>query len=131
LLIWKRASEQSEQSEQARSTNQPPPNHQLLKPNPTGDNTWPKLFINPSTPYHSLRTSVANNGYAGFVIIPRYATEIYYNCSTPSQNEVLYNNLYSTYWGGPSTIDDIVRREAVRVVQPIAMGCSSCATTLS
>jgi len=83
----------------------------------TGDNTWPQLFINPSTPYHSLRTSVATNGYDGFVIVPRFATEIYYNCSVPNQNEVLYNNLYSTYWGGPSTINDIVRREAVRVVR--------------
>jgi hypothetical protein len=30
-----------------------------------------------------LISSVQNNGYAGMVIIPRWATTIYYNCDLP------------------------------------------------
>jgi hypothetical protein len=41
-----------------------------------------------------LLTTKATNGYDGYSILPRFATEIYYNCSTPTQNMVLYNNLY-------------------------------------
>jgi hypothetical protein len=82
-----------------------------------GDNTWPALFTNPANPYHALRTTAAKNGYDGFTILPRFATEIYYNCSIPAQNEALYNNLYRSYFGGDSTIDQIVAREALRVVR--------------
>lgn len=46
-----------------------------------GDNTRPPLR-NPNNKYHPLISTVANNGYAGLVIIPRYATTIYYNCDT-------------------------------------------------
>ena len=42
-----------------------------------------------------LRTTVAVNGFEGFAILPRFATEVYYNCSTPAQNLALYNKLYS------------------------------------
>ncbi|GBF97931.1 hypothetical protein Rsub_10604 [Raphidocelis subcapitata] len=81
----------------------------------TGDNTWPFL-LNQDNPYHPLYTTAATNGYDGFAIIPRFATEVYYNCSTATQNEILYNRLYSGYYG-PSTIDDILAREAARVVR--------------
>lgn len=47
-----------------------------------GDNTRPPLK-NPNSKFHPLISSVANNGYAGLVIIPRYATTIYYNCDKP------------------------------------------------
>ncbi|GBF97916.1 hypothetical protein Rsub_10589 [Raphidocelis subcapitata] len=81
----------------------------------TGDNTWPFL-LNQDNPYHPLYTTVATNGYDGFAIIPRFATEVYYNCSTETQNADLYNRLYSNYYG-PSTINDILAREAARVVR--------------
>lgn len=82
----------------------------------TGDNTWPFL-MNAAAPHHVLRTSVQTSGYGGFAVLPRFATEIYYNCSTVAQNEALYNSLYASYYGGPSTINQIVAREATRVVR--------------
>ena len=82
----------------------------------TGDNTWP-FFKNTANPHHMLYTTVAKNGYDGFAILPRFATEVYYNCSTATQNAALYNRLYSSFFGGPSTISQIMAREATRVVR--------------
>jgi len=45
-----------------------------------GDNTRPVLMA--SDPYHPLISTVAANGYDGLVIVPRWATSIYYNCDT-------------------------------------------------
>jgi hypothetical protein len=42
--------------------------------------------------------------------------EIYYSAATTAQNVAFYNALYSGYFGGPSTIDQILAREADRVV---------------
>lgn len=83
-----------------------------------GDNTWPHLQSS-ANPHHPLRTTRAANGYDGFAILPRFATEVYYNCSTAAQNEALYNHLYqqSAFAGVPSTIADIVAREARRVMR--------------
>lgn len=49
--------------------------------NAVGDNTRPPLR-NQQNDYWPLYTTVAANGYAGFAIIPRWATNIYYNCDT-------------------------------------------------
>ncbi|EJT52266.1 hypothetical protein A1Q1_05476 [Trichosporon asahii var. asahii CBS 2479] len=46
-----------------------------------GDNTRPVLR-NGESPYHPLISTVEGNGYAGLVIVPRWATSIYYNCDT-------------------------------------------------
>jgi hypothetical protein len=43
-----------------------------------GDNTRP-LLRNPTNFHLPLITTVAANGYAGFTIIPRWASRIYYN----------------------------------------------------
>lgn len=48
-----------------------------------GDNTRPVL-MNSQNPFWPLTTDVTNNGYAGLVIIPRWATTIYYNCDLPA-----------------------------------------------
>jgi len=47
-----------------------------------GDNTRPVLRN--SNTFWPLISTVAANGYAGLVIVPRWATTIYYNCDTPS-----------------------------------------------
>lgn len=44
-----------------------------------GDNTRAPLK-NPNNKFHPLITTVKDNGHAGLVIIPRFATTIYYNC---------------------------------------------------
>ncbi|KAK5058784.1 hypothetical protein LTR84_011048 [Exophiala bonariae] len=48
-----------------------------------GDNTRVPLR-NPKNTMYGLTTDVASNGYAGFLVIPRWATRIYYNCDTPA-----------------------------------------------
>ncbi|KAK6348079.1 hypothetical protein TWF718_005897 [Orbilia javanica] len=49
--------------------------------NAVGDNTRPPLRNNNSV-YWPLYTTVADNGYDGFQITPRFATRIYFNCDT-------------------------------------------------
>lgn len=46
-----------------------------------GDNTRPVLRNQQNT-FYPLTTTVADNGYAGLTVIPRWATTIYYNCDT-------------------------------------------------
>lgn len=46
-----------------------------------GDNTRPLLRYT-ANPYWPLISNVADNGYDGLVIIPRWSTAIYYNCNT-------------------------------------------------
>lgn len=47
-----------------------------------GDNTRPVLQ-NSQDEYWPLISTVANNGYDGLIIVPRWATTIYYNCDLP------------------------------------------------
>ncbi|CAM9431671.1 unnamed protein product, partial [Hapterophycus canaliculatus] len=55
-----------------------------------GDNTYTLANTNPETvslinednQFHSLTTSVDTNGLAGMQIVPRFATNIYFNCVT-------------------------------------------------
>ncbi|KAF2423714.1 hypothetical protein EJ08DRAFT_700958 [Tothia fuscella] len=46
-----------------------------------GDNTRPPLR-NQENEFWPVVSSVANNGYAGLTIVPRWATTIFYNCDT-------------------------------------------------
>ncbi|KAI8465295.1 MAG: hypothetical protein J3K34DRAFT_461466 [Monoraphidium minutum] len=80
----------------------------------TGDNTWRHL-MHPTNPHAMLSTTAAANGYDGFSILPRWATEIYFNCSTVQQNLDLYNHIYAPQLG-PSTFDQVLDREAARVL---------------
>lgn len=51
--------------------------------NVVGDNTRPVL-LNTVNEFWPLISTVANNGYAGLTIMPRWATTIFYNCDTPA-----------------------------------------------
>ncbi|CAN0214942.1 unnamed protein product, partial [Scytosiphon promiscuus] len=46
----------------------------------TVDNT--AILINEDNQFHSIYTTVANNGYDGAQIVPRFATFVYFNCVT-------------------------------------------------
>jgi len=48
-----------------------------------GDNTRPVL-LNTNNEYYALTSTVASNGYAGMIIMPRWATTIYFNCDLPA-----------------------------------------------
>ncbi|KAF7552884.1 hypothetical protein G7Z17_g4063 [Cylindrodendrum hubeiense] len=47
-----------------------------------GDNTRPQTR-NAANVYWPMVTTLESNNYAGLVVIPRFATRIYYNCNTP------------------------------------------------
>ncbi|KAH9863828.1 hypothetical protein J1614_009760 [Plenodomus biglobosus] len=51
--------------------------------NVVGDNTRP-LLRNTQNVFWPLTTTVAGNGYAGLIVMPRWATIIYYNCDLPA-----------------------------------------------
>lgn len=48
-----------------------------------GDNTRPVLR-NAANDMYPYITTMASNGYDGFLVIPRWATRIYYNCDLPN-----------------------------------------------
>lgn len=80
----------------------------------TGDNSRSELV--PEHPYVGLYTTEEKNGFNGVLIIPRNATEIYYNASTPAELVSEYNSIYMKSLGSWSSFDDIYKREAERVV---------------
>ena len=51
-----------------------------------GDNTWnfengtPVSLVNEEQQFHSIYTTEETNGLAGMQIVPRYATNVYFNC---------------------------------------------------
>jgi hypothetical protein len=51
--------------------------------NAVGDNSRPLLMSTLNEMYAYITTN-ASNGYAGFQVIPRWPTRIYYNCDTPA-----------------------------------------------
>ncbi|KAF1955381.1 hypothetical protein CC80DRAFT_493267 [Byssothecium circinans] len=51
--------------------------------NVVGDNTRPRL-LNTQNRFWPLNTTVADNGFAGISVMPRWATVIYYNCDLPA-----------------------------------------------
>lgn len=59
-----------------------------------GDSTRPAL-VNPNNTHWPLITTVAANGYAGYTIIPRWATRIYYNVyvSCPTMLMIVATNM--------------------------------------
>jgi hypothetical protein len=82
-----------------------------------GDNTRKDLV--PENIHHGLFTTKELNGYEGIFIIPRYATEIYYNTSLPSELTDEYNFIYFKYFGKDSTTEEIYDREKKRVIRQL------------
>ncbi|KAI8817680.1 uncharacterized protein EV422DRAFT_540498 [Fimicolochytrium jonesii] len=64
----------------------------------TGDDTRDDV-TNRTHPLHPWISSLASSNYAGYTVIPRQATVIYYNCSQPGENMILYNNMYAAVQG--------------------------------
>lgn len=80
--------------------------------NVVGDNTRP-LLLNTVNRFWPLSTTVANNGYAGINVMPRWATVIYYNCDLPACTLQEWINTS----GGKGTFNDLLgnaRDTAVR-----------------
>ena len=80
-----------------------------------GDNS--RLNLVPSPKRHwPIVTSKDVHGFDGMTIIPRFATEIYFDCSRPEENIGEYNFIYSKQLGNTTSIDQIMEREGDRVL---------------
>lgn len=82
-----------------------------------GDNTRKELL--PPHIHRGLYTTKEFNGYDGIFIVPRYATEIYYNVSNPSELMAEYNFIYRKYFGRDLSTVEILNREKNRVVKQL------------
>ncbi|KAK0386716.1 hypothetical protein NLU13_6551 [Sarocladium strictum] len=78
-----------------------------------GDNTRPVLR-NQDNKYWPLITTVANNGYAGLVVVPRFATMIYYNCHTPECTTKEWEDTSQGASGGWQGLLDLSRTDNTR-----------------
>lgn len=79
----------------------------------TGDNT--RAELRPPHPFTARYTTKELNGFPGILIIPRNATEIYYNTTMPIELVAEYNFHYTKLLHKESTFEDIYDREAERV----------------
>lgn len=78
-----------------------------------GDNTRKEIL--PAYQHIGLWTTEAFNGFDGIFIVPRYATEIYYNVSLPRELEAEYNFVYRKHFGRDLSQNEIFERESLRV----------------
>ncbi|KXS11812.1 hypothetical protein M427DRAFT_46829 [Gonapodya prolifera JEL478] len=60
--------------------------------------------------------------YAGYAIIPRFPTEVYYHCSTVNENLAIYKMLYNTTLD-ISPWDQVLQREASRILAAMMSLC--------
>jgi hypothetical protein len=79
-----------------------------------GDNSW--AHLRPTNYYHLLRTTTQSSNYAGFKVIPRYSSEVYFDVATLTGQVAQYNAIYRSTLGRDLVWDEIVAREAERVV---------------
>jgi hypothetical protein len=79
-----------------------------------GDNSW--AHLRPTNRYHLLRTTTESSNYAGFAVIPRYSAEVYFDVATLTGQVAQYNAIYRSTLGRDLVWDEIVVREAERVV---------------
>lgn len=68
-----------------------------------GDNSRTELI--PENLWHGLRTTVDHNGYEGVFIIPRWATNIFYDNSLPDLNLVHFNAITPYTWTWEQLMD--------------------------
>jgi hypothetical protein len=80
-----------------------------------GDTTRPDLT--PANMYVGRPTTRALNGREGILIIPRGATEVYYDVSTLGELSSQYNKRYHDYFQRDLSYQEIFQREGTRVAQ--------------
>ncbi|KAJ3098676.1 hypothetical protein HDU97_003793 [Phlyctochytrium planicorne] len=87
-----------------------------------GDSSRPKVQ-NPANPFWwPMFTTVADNGFANFVVIPRQSLNIFFNCTNPEYNTILYNKIYNETLGQlpVRTWPEILKDETDRNVRILA-----------
>eukprot|EP00904_Undaria_pinnatifida_P003101 jgi/Undpi1/12792/HiC_scaffold_7.g02459.m1 len=80
-----------------------------------GDNTYDGVqttvsLVSSESPYHSIYTTTDVNEYAGFQIVPRFATNVYFNCVTADclvkENEFIRRDFCECQELDPSIADN-------------------------
>jgi hypothetical protein len=82
-----------------------------------GDTTRPE--ITPGNMYVGRWTTKEQNGFEGVLIIPRAATEIYYDVTDTIELSSEYNHRYRKYFGRDLSYQEIYQRESDRVVRSL------------
>ncbi|PGH09663.1 hypothetical protein AJ79_05629 [Helicocarpus griseus UAMH5409] len=77
-----------------------------------GDNSRPAL-VNQQSIHHPYVTNVETDGFAGYIVIPRWATRIYYNCDTPTCTTNEWIDISAGY-GGFQDLLALERTETIR-----------------
>ncbi|KAJ1540275.1 hypothetical protein HK096_011075 [Nowakowskiella sp. JEL0078] len=80
-----------------------------------------RLLYGAQGPWYPYITTIASSNYAGYWVIPRSANEVYYDCSTETQNTYVYNYLYQKIYGSASTHAQVMDRESDRVLNKILL----------
>jgi len=81
----------------------------------TGDLSRPTL-CNLENPYLPYYTTKEGSNYEGFPVIPRSPSEIYFHCSTSTENTWMYNQIYRNHFGQDTDWKTIIERESNRVL---------------
>ncbi|KAJ3004809.1 UNVERIFIED_CONTAM: hypothetical protein HDU68_004887 [Siphonaria sp. JEL0065] len=82
-----------------------------------GDSSRPKTLNTDRPLWWPMTTTTANNGFDGFVVIPRQSLAIYFNATNPTYNTQLYNNIYGT----TKTFSDVLAAEVARNLRNLAL----------
>ncbi|KAJ3192166.1 hypothetical protein HK101_006946 [Irineochytrium annulatum] len=77
-----------------------------------GDSSRPKTFDATAPYWWPLSTTMANNNFDGFTIVPRQVLNIYFNVTNPNYLVTLYNNIYP---GVNANYQYIMNAEVARV----------------
>ncbi|KAJ3006452.1 UNVERIFIED_CONTAM: hypothetical protein HDU68_004059, partial [Siphonaria sp. JEL0065] len=81
------------------------------------DSSRPKTLNRDRPMWWPMTTTVAENGYAGFTLIPRQSLNIYFNTTNPTYNTQLYNNIYKTN----HTFNYLMEMEVSRNMRTLAL----------
>jgi len=74
-------------------------------------------IVTPTFPWHGRWTTLEWNNFAGQFIIPRWATEIYFDASTLEEDVFMYNEVvYGRFGPDALSPNELLQREADRVV---------------
>ncbi|KAI9348008.1 hypothetical protein BDR26DRAFT_834015 [Obelidium mucronatum] len=85
--------------------------------NCVGDSSRPKTLNTERPLWWPMTTTVANNNFAGFTVIPRQSVAIYFNTTNQAYNTQLYNNIYGTN----KTFADVMDAEIKRNLRTLAL----------
>ncbi|KAJ3218701.1 hypothetical protein HDU67_004483 [Dinochytrium kinnereticum] len=82
-----------------------------------GDSSRPKTLNSSNPDFWPMITTTETNGYPGFTVVPRSATNIYFNTTNPVINALIYNEIYSPGNPGQFSFDFLMQSDVDRVTR--------------